>query len=64
MTCMHGQGTYYPRRIYKVTVLKAMREMSVGLAHNLPYPMIGRDCKEIYEVLNTMKDREGCQKSI
>lgn len=56
---MHGQGKYYPQRIYKVNMLlKAAREMLVGLAHNLLYPMILRcNWKEIYEVLHIAKDR-------
>ncbi|KYO20603.1 hypothetical protein Y1Q_0012505 [Alligator mississippiensis] len=61
MTCMHGHSTYYPRRVYQVTVLKTTREMPVGVARDLQYLMIlGRDWREIYEVLHIVReDRMG-----
>lgn len=57
MMCMHGHGTYYTQKIYQVIVLKTTQKMPVGVACNLPYPVIlGWDWKEIYEVLNVIKN--------
>lgn len=61
MMCMHRQSTYYPRKVYQVTVLETTKEMTVGVALDLPYLMIlGWDWREIYKVLNIMRgDRLG-----
>lgn len=57
ITCMHRHGTYYPQRVYQVSVLKTTRDIPVGVARDLPYPMIlSWNWREIYDVLNIIRD--------
>lgn len=60
MICMHGQPSTYPQKKYLVEVLSRAKEMPVGLAKDLPYPLIlSRDWAKIYQVLDTVRIQEG-----